>query len=225
MTTDSAIWRSIRQDFESLTQADWSLIWSSRRPVGFDSPEQLPSQWTWFHPTEPCLRTRASAIFLKAARALGYSTEDRWLDELRDAKWVRFQLSGSGVQSLLDGTKEAVVSGVLKDAVQHSITLCHQLEAGGLPKERGTTDQDGEEIGGPDPGPKVNLATDRGAERCSIITPILSNKGYSRSKWAAVAGVDPSVVYGYLTGDSNPRPESRKCLAEALGLSVDELPK
>ena len=54
--------------------------------------------------------------------------------------------------------------------------------------------------------------------------PILQQKGYTKSKWASVAGVDPSVVYDYVNGNSNPTAESRKALAEAIELPVDELP-
>jgi hypothetical protein len=97
-------------------------------------PIQLPSQWTWLHPLDSSLRTRASAIFLKAAKARGYDTEDQWLDELRHADFVRFRLSGSGRERLLDGTFVEHEDGVLKDAIKHSITLCHQLEVGNAPK-------------------------------------------------------------------------------------------
>jgi hypothetical protein len=131
---DYSPWRSIREDFESLPLAEWSLIWSSRRPVMFFLPIQLPSQWTWFHPTDASLRTRASAIFLKAAKARGYNSEDQWLDELRYADFVRFQNSGYDIQKLPDGTIEECESGVLDDAINHSITLCYQLEAGSAPK-------------------------------------------------------------------------------------------
>ena len=141
MPTDSAAWRSIRADFEGLPPAgvkdfgaEWSLIWTSRPPVAMFLPIQLPSQWTWFHPTDTGLRTRASAIFLKAAKARGYDTEDQWLDELRYADFVQFQLCGSGFDRLPDGTVVEHESGVLKDAIKHSITLCHQLEAGSAPK-------------------------------------------------------------------------------------------
>jgi hypothetical protein len=134
MPTDSATWRSIREDFEGLPSADWSLIWSSRSPVALFLPIQLQSQWTWFHPADASLRTRASAIFLKAAKARGYDTEDQWLDEIRYADFVRFQLTGSGRDRLPDGTFVEHESGDLKDAVNHSITLCHQLEAGSAPK-------------------------------------------------------------------------------------------
>jgi hypothetical protein len=133
MPTDSATWRSIRQDFESLPPAGWSLIWSSRPPVSL-SGVQLLSQWTWFHPTNAALRARASAIFLKAAKSRGYDSEDKWLDELRNADFVRFQISGHGTEKLPDGTFADSESGVLKDAITHSITLCHQLEAGSAPK-------------------------------------------------------------------------------------------
>lgn len=134
MGTDSATWRSIREDFESLPATKWSLIWTSRPPVAMFAPIQLPSQWTWFRPTDASLRTRASAIFLKAAKARGYTTEEQWLDELRYADFVGFRISGHSTDKLLDGTFVDSESGVLKDAVQHSITLCHQLEAGSAPK-------------------------------------------------------------------------------------------
>lgn len=64
-----------------------------------------------------------------------------------------------------------------------------------------------------------------GAHRWAKLKPTLDHLGYSKSKWATKAGVDPSVVYGYMAGTSNPNAESRKVLAEAIGLPVDQLPK
>jgi hypothetical protein len=78
---------------------------------------------------------------------------------------------------------------------------------------------------GKDTVPGVTTTDNVGADRRAVLGPILQQKGYSRSKWAAAAGVDPSVVYDYLKGISNPNPESRKALAEAIGLSVDALPR
>jgi hypothetical protein len=139
MPTDSATWRSIREDFEGLPGiealgAGWSLIWTSRPPVAIFLPIQLPSQWTWFHPMDASLQMRANAIFLKAAKARGYETEDQWWDELRHADFVRFRLSGNARDRLPDGTFVDYEFGVLKDVDKHSITLCHQLEAGNAPK-------------------------------------------------------------------------------------------
>jgi hypothetical protein len=131
---DSATWHNIREDFESLPQAEWSLIWTSRPPVAVFMPIQLQSRWTWFHPTHASLRARASAIFLKGAKARGYDSEDQWLDELRYADFVEFRITGHGTEKLPDGTLADSDWGILKDAVNHSITLCHQLEAGSIPK-------------------------------------------------------------------------------------------
>jgi hypothetical protein len=61
--------------------------------------------------------------------------------------------------------------------------------------------------------------------RSEKVKPILKVKGWTQNKWAGKAGVDPSVVYDYLKGTSNPRPESRNALAEALGVSEHELPE
>lgn len=62
------------------------------------------------------------------------------------------------------------------------------------------------------------------ARRQSKILPLLEDKGWTTSQWAAEAGVDWHVPNDYLKGRRNPRPSSRKALAKALGLSVTELP-
>jgi hypothetical protein len=134
MPNGSATWRSIRGDLESLPPADWSFIWTSRPPVAVFIPIQLQSQWTWLHPADPSLRARATAIFVKAAKARGYNTEDEWLDELRFADFVKFRLSSESTDKLADGTIVKTDGGILTDAVGHSITLCHRLEAGIAPK-------------------------------------------------------------------------------------------
>lgn len=66
---------------------------------------------------------------------------------------------------------------------------------------------------------------DRGQVRACFVAPILRSKGMSRCKWASKAGVDPSVVYDYLKGISNPRPENRNALAEAIGVQESDLPE
>jgi len=73
-------------------------------------------------------------------------------------------------------------------------------------------------------GSAVNGPNTVGAHRRAILQPILDKLGYSRSKWATRAGVDPSVVYKYMSGTSDPNAGSRKVLAEAIGLSADKLP-
>jgi ribosome-binding protein aMBF1 (putative translation factor) len=57
------------------------------------------------------------------------------------------------------------------------------------------------------------------------VQPHLTRLGWSKAKWASEAGVDPSVVYGYLDGSSDPRPDTRKVLAEALGIEINQLPQ
>jgi hypothetical protein len=61
--------------------------------------------------------------------------------------------------------------------------------------------------------------------RKEYVQPILQDKGMSPSKWASMAGVDPSVVYDYLAGESDPRPENRKAMAETLELKASDLPR
>jgi hypothetical protein len=75
--SDAAVWRSIRGDYEGLPAVEWTLTWSSRPPVS--NAIQLSRQWAWFYPDDESLRARASAIFLKAAKARGYNCQDEWL--------------------------------------------------------------------------------------------------------------------------------------------------
>jgi hypothetical protein len=121
-------WEALRREFENLPSGEYSLIWSSLPPMSL-SGELLPSQWTWFHPTDATLREQAGSVMLKAANARGYDSEEGWLDELRNSKFVKFQISGSGRDRLPEGTYRDTESGVLRDAVKHSITLCWMLEA------------------------------------------------------------------------------------------------
>ena len=60
--------------------------------------------------------------------------------------------------------------------------------------------------------------SEKARRRVAVIEPLLAEKGLTRSKWAAKAGVDPAVVYDYLAGKSSPRPDNRKALAETIDL-------
>jgi hypothetical protein len=143
MPADRDTWRSVRTDLESLPEIEWRAIWTSRVPSALLAPIQVPNDWTWDQPQDASLQARANAVFLKAAKARGYENEDQWLDELRYADFVEFEFIGRATDRLPDGTYTKSKSWVLKDAVKHSITLCHQLEAedvqkpiiGRLPRE------------------------------------------------------------------------------------------
>lgn len=65
----------------------------------------------------------------------------------------------------------------------------------------------------------------RARQRNAFVEPILRKKGMTRSKWAIRSGVDPSVIYDYLSGKSSPRPESRNLMAEAIGIQERDLPE
>jgi len=73
-------------------------------------------------------------------------------------------------------------------------------------------------------GDTESIAERRSAKRKNFVDPVLRKKGMTPAGWAAEAGLDPSVVYDYLSGKSKPRPESRNLLAEALGVDEPELP-
>jgi hypothetical protein len=125
-------WRDIRQDFEKLPSTDWSLTWTSR-PVESLLGVFPKSRWTWLRPGDAGLRARASALFLRAAKACGFADEDQWLDELRYTSFAKLDAAMNGTE-MRNGTFLSHESGILEKAVEHSITYCHQLEAGSVPK-------------------------------------------------------------------------------------------
>jgi hypothetical protein len=129
VAADSASWRRLREDFESLPSGEYSFRWFSRLPMSL-SGVRISSHWSFCRPTDPSLRARLGAIILKAAKARGYDSEEAWLDELRRSSFVNFKISESARDRLPDGTYVEYESGILQDAVKHSITLCHILEAG-----------------------------------------------------------------------------------------------
>jgi hypothetical protein len=66
--------------------------------------------------------------------------------------------------------------------------------------------------------------TARAAAREAFVRPILRKIGITASRWATKAGVDPSVVYDYLSGRSKPMPDNRIALAKVLGVPEADLP-
>ena len=131
MTTDSAFWRSLREDFEGLQPGQFSLIWSSHLPMNFKG-ERLQSQWSWWRFPDESLRARLRAIALRGARALGHDSEEAWFDKLREADFVTFKLSGQCLEKQPDGSMLEPSDVPIDDVVKHSITLCHVLETDGV---------------------------------------------------------------------------------------------
>jgi hypothetical protein len=139
IAADTTFWRDLREDFEGLQPAMFSLIWSTQLPMSLDD-QLLQSQWTWWHFPDESLRARLRAIALKGARALGGNSEDAWFDALREADFVKFKLSGEALENQPDGSMLESRSGSIRDVVKHSITLCHILEtraAGAFSKATG----------------------------------------------------------------------------------------
>jgi lambda repressor-like predicted transcriptional regulator len=64
-----------------------------------------------------------------------------------------------------------------------------------------------------------------GGEREAFVTAILARKGWSILDCANESGLDFHTVNGYLKGKTKPYRSTRKKMAEALGVAVDDLPK
>lgn len=73
---------------------------------------------------------------------------------------------------------------------------------------------------------KIAQSTASGASntRKTFLTPILEKKGFSVHDWANKANVDWHTADNYLNGKTNPYQSTRKRLADALSIGVEELP-
>ena len=63
-----------------------------------------------------------------------------------------------------------------------------------------------------------------GARRKAFLQPILDKKGFSVHDWANEADVDFHTANDYLKGSTKPYQSTRKKLADALGVKVEDLP-
>jgi hypothetical protein len=115
MQIDSAFWRSLRADFESLQGQEFRLTWNSRPLTGFPWESPGATHWAWVNFPDESLKARLGAMALRGARALGYDSEDGWYDQLRKAFFGGVDLTGS--------------VDTINDVVKESITLCYTLEA------------------------------------------------------------------------------------------------
>jgi len=64
----------------------------------------------------------------------------------------------------------------------------------------------------------------QGSEAEALCRPLLVKAGWSNLDWAREAKVDHKTVDEYLAGKRDPYPSTRKKLADALGVQVDQLP-
>jgi len=71
---------------------------------------------------------------------------------------------------------------------------------------------------------KSETITAHAKVRKSVIQPLLEKKGWSIGKLAKKANLDPKTAKAYLEGKTDPYVETRKRLADALGLPFKELP-
>jgi transcriptional regulator with XRE-family HTH domain len=63
------------------------------------------------------------------------------------------------------------------------------------------------------------------AERKAFLDKRLKTKGFSLRVWATQAGVALSTVGCYRSGKTNPHPSTLWKLAQALGISIEEMPR
>lgn len=239
MPVDSNWWSELRHDFQRLEGDPIELYWTAQltsKYAGgrFASGElQVPaSHWNWGR-VPPHVATRIDGLARKGALALGGTCEDDWYERIVAAhvksvkEWRAFGSISVEETGRTEGSWGEIRGAgglVLKNVIADCISLCLLMECGTGPEP---LDHQWGAVEGDDSAAAVTVdgpQEDVGETRRRVIMPILAKKGFTRGGWALEAGVDPSVVYDYLAGRSNLSPWSRKQLAEALGLSPDELP-
>ena len=77
----------------------------------------------------------------------------------------------------------------------------------------------------PAPSNKQTEQTRLSIIRCDVVEPLLKQKRWTRGKWVTEAGVGKNSVYEYLDGKRKLSAENRKAMAEALGVSPEQLPE
>jgi len=75
------------------------------------------------------------------------------------------------------------------------------------------------------PNPPPLLPAEPLPSRRACVEPILAAKGWSILDWATEAEVSHATAIDYLHGKTKPYPSTRRKLAKALGLTVQQLPR
>jgi hypothetical protein len=104
------------------------------------------------------------------------------------------------------------VERLLEASVLYSVRLARRSLEGSAADTAATLSVAGESV------------DERSERRGAMVMPMLRAQGWSRSRWAAQAGVSKNSVYGYLSGERNLSIENRQALAEELGLKPEGVP-
>jgi lambda repressor-like predicted transcriptional regulator len=150
-------------------------------------------------------------LVLRACREKGYDTMGRPFS-------MGMIESGGGM------TREA--EREFKESVAWSKYQDERLEVADIQASAKNTDVAVPSTDNPTNEEGASLSVSKKAEvRRALVLPRLQELGMTASKWATTAGVHPSIVYDFLAGKSNPRPDTRNVLADAIGMKVSDLPR
>lgn len=231
MRTRPEFWDTLRRDFERLEGHTFSLMWYSVPPIDDIGGVTEDSQWRWSKYPDRSLRARVSALALRGAVGLGYSSEDRWYDRLRESWFVRFAFSGEGQAIGPDGEVVTWKFGPINDVVKESVTLCHELEsvtANGEPPESFARMMSAMVVSGPDPAdtePQMNSDTPAAKEtdrRRAFLAPFLERQ--TLSAIALESGVLHSSLHRWSTGKCRLRSDNLAKVADYLRVPVSDIP-
>ncbi len=77
----------------------------------------------------------------------------------------------------------------------------------------------------PEPGKLAKSPAELAERRGAVVNPILTEKRWSRGRWATEAGVGKNSIYEYLEGKRNLSSANRIPMAQVLGLLPEDLPE
>jgi hypothetical protein len=241
-------WRDLRKEFSSLQTLSRELRADRSLPITGDVPP--PSAiWTIFC-SDRILQQRWETLAKRGGDALSpndfVDAVRVWLEKLRAEK-----INATEQEYFIDSQNIGgqYIHESIKDLAGASAILCGLLESTALDRERNVRaikargdffQQSVEWL--PDPATKregtpaspVPPALPEAAlpaappllanERRKVVEPLLDAKGWSVLDWANEAGVAHATAMDYLDLKTRPYPSTRLKLANALGISQDQLP-
>lgn len=246
MLTPMTIWTDLETMFRALGREGGDFLLAHWDSTGWNENGEF---WLLSGNQNRHVRDRFESLAMRAAAELGHGAGQAgvhfWLDVLqRESPYFQ---SGRHVTVDADAGSSAIsLVGYIERLCEASAGQCFRLQTLAMAKDhplasppRHSTEPHSPEntMGSTKERNETHrvrsAATQRNrlvgceskaAARRSVVLPALRLEGLTRCKWATRAGVDPSVVYDYLDGLSNPRPHSRQAMAEVLKLDESSLP-
>jgi hypothetical protein len=217
------IWKKIKNGFRALMEEEDRIVQQGRLSgwcyAHINCPDSRgPGGWWFGSLANESLQARFELLATEAAIALGSPPET-----IPHAYWLnRLLLDLRANESNHVRCYSDTVS-IIERLFEASAIYCTRLER--LSLEKGAMVYEKPEWASQLIAERdAETAHERSERRSAVVIPMLRSKRWTRSKWAAHAGVGKNCAYEYLSGKRNLGIENKQALAEELGLKPEHLP-